>query len=98
MKKKQLEDFYSGDAAWANNVEAARQQYWSGAEPALQQALLRAVGDDLSLAIMIYARLENGCLEWLDTPVPALGGRKPANCLGSEPLLRRLREALMRMD
>jgi hypothetical protein len=92
----QLEDFYSGDPAWVMNVDIARQQYWT--DSPLQQDLLRRVHDDIGLAIMIYAKVGNGCLEWLNTAVPALSGRKPINCLGAEHLVRRLREALMRMD
>jgi hypothetical protein len=93
---KQLEDYYSGDAAWAVNVEIARQQYWANSE--LQKTLLTRVNNDISLAIMIYAKVGDGCLEWLDTRVPALSGRKPINCLSSRNLVLRLREALMRMD
>lgn len=74
----------------------ARRQYWT--DSPLQQVLLEKVNNDLSLAIMIFAKVGEGCLAWLHMHVPALSGRKPINCLGSEKLVRRLREALMRMD
>lgn len=93
-RRTHLEDFYSGDDAWAATVAIARAQ-WGDSD--VHGELLRRV-EDVSLAMVIFARMGEGCLEWLDTPVPALSGRKPINCLASEPLVRRLREAVMRMD
>lgn len=93
--QKQLEDYYSGDEAWAANVTAAT-QYWTNSP--LQRTLVARVNNDLELAIMIYGKIGDDCLEWLEMRVPALGGRKPINCLKSPRFVRRLREALMRID
>jgi hypothetical protein len=93
---KQLEDYYSGDEAWYRSVEIAKAQYW--VDSPLQLELLKKVENDLPLASMIFAKVGEGCLEWLEMRVPALGGRKPQNCLQLKEHVLRLREALMRMD
>lgn len=98
MRRKQLEDFYGGsegDAAWCELVALA-QTTWVDSPP--QPALLERLKGDQELAAMIYARLGEHSLEWLETRVPALSGRKPINCLGRKDLMLRLRVALMRMD
>jgi hypothetical protein len=98
MKVKQLEDYYggaSGDAAWHEHVDLARES-WVGSP--LQTTLLRKVKGDLELASVIYAKVGDRSLEWLEMKVPALHGRKPISCLDSRNLVLRLREALMRMD
>lgn len=92
---KQLEDYYDGDESWLENVALAK-QYWVGSN--LQNRLLRRVNGDLDLATMIYAKIGDDCLEWLETRVPALSGRKPINCLANPRHILRLREALMRID
>lgn len=94
--RKQLEDYYPGDEVWRDSAQIARQQYWT--DSPLQREILRQVNGDSDLAGMIYAKVGDGCLEWLHMRVPALAGRKPINCFVSEAHLRRLREALMRMD
>jgi hypothetical protein len=96
MTVKQLEDYYAGDETWNSNVAIAKSQYW--VDSPLQQELLQRVQNDLPLAAMIFAKVGEGCLEWLDMKVPALGGRKPVNCMQTKEHLLRLREALMRMD
>jgi hypothetical protein len=96
MTVKQLEDYYSGDETWSNNVAIAKSQYW--VDSPLQQELLQKVQNDLPLAAMIFAKVGEGCLEWLNMKVPALGGRKPLNCMQTKEHLLRLREALIRMD
>lgn len=95
MTTKQLEDYYDGDDSWLENVAWAR-QYWTGS--ALQNELLVKVNHDLDLATMIYAKIGDDCLEWLETRVPALSSRKPINCLATPQHVRRLRVALMRID
>jgi hypothetical protein len=96
MKRLQLEDVYSGDDVWLDNARVAQDHYWTSSE--LQRELLRRVQDDLPLAAMIFAKVGEGCLEWLEMRVPALGGRRPVDCLRSKEHVLRLREALMRMD
>jgi uncharacterized protein (DUF2384 family) len=95
MKIKQLEDYYDGDESWLENVAWAR-QYWTGSD--LQNQLLAKVNNDVDLAVMIYAKIGDDCLEWLETRIPALSSRKPINCLATPKHMRRLREALMRID
>jgi hypothetical protein len=98
MRRKQLEDYYGGaegDAAWREHVELAADTWVASA---LQQTLLRRLNGDLGLASVIYAKLGEYSLEWLEARVPALSGRKPINCLGARNLIVRLRMALMRMD
>jgi hypothetical protein len=95
---KQLEDYYCGDygdAAWRANVEWAR-TFWVGSE--LQKTLLCKLHDDVELAAVVYAKVGEGCLEWLETRVPGLGRRKPISCLHSKNLILRLRVELMRID
>jgi hypothetical protein len=98
MKRRQLEDYYGGadgDEAWHEHVELARTT-WIGSP--CQEALLRKLNGQLDLAFVIHAKLGEHSLEWLESRVPALSGRKPINCLGTKNLVLRLREALMRMD
>jgi hypothetical protein len=98
MKRKQLEDFYGGsegDAAWREHVALA-EDTWVDSPP--QLALLEKLKGDKDLASVIYAKLGEDSLAWLETRVPALSGRKPISCLGTKNLVLRLRESLMRMD
>jgi hypothetical protein len=92
---KQLEAYYSGNAAWRQNVKLALQN-WRGTNQ--EKALLERLHGDQELAAVVAEKVGEGCLQWLDERVPALGGRKPISCLGSDNLILRLREALMRMD
>jgi hypothetical protein len=96
MKRQQLEEFYLGDAAWEDSARIAMTQYWT--DSPFQRQLLKTVGGDLNLAAMIYAKVGDGCLQWLDTPIPALSRRTPRSCLAETKLIIRLKTALMRMD
>lgn len=98
MRRRQLEDFYGGsegDEAWREHVVLA-QTTW--VDSPFQLALLEKLKGDRELASVIYAKLGEHSLEWLETKVPALSGRKPINCLGTKNHVLRLRESLMRMD
>jgi uncharacterized protein (DUF2384 family) len=58
--------------------------------------LLALIGDN-GLVKAIYFHLGNTAISWLDKPVPALGHKKPRECLQSRDGIALLKETLMRM-
>jgi hypothetical protein len=62
----------------------------------LPDELLRMVNNDAQLAGLIYYHLSDDWKAWMDSLIPALGGRKPKNCLKSKAGIKRLKSVLMR--
>jgi uncharacterized protein (DUF2384 family) len=91
----ELENFYAGDIAWFALVELIREDYWQ--ETQIQKDLLKKVENKIDLAIVIYGRVKNDCLDWVDRKIPALENLRPVDCLNNEFRTLRLRECLMRM-
>ena len=60
------------------------------------RAELIALTNDEALAEAIFHAIGPTALEWLELQVPALGGRKPTNCLRSKQGRRALRRVLAR--
>jgi hypothetical protein len=92
---KGLEHYYAGDETWEAFVALAMPDW---GDTGLQRTLLERMGGHLDLAAVIYARFGSGSLAWIDTRVPALHGLTPVACVGTQKRVRRLREALLRMD
>lgn len=58
---------------------------------------LFSIVGDRNLANVIYFHLGNSAINWLDSPVPALGNKKPKDFLTSEAGLDSLKDMLMKM-
>ncbi len=97
MKENGLEQYYGkdGDHDWANVVKSSA-LFWT--DSPLQQELVHLLSGRKDLAIVINDRIgEKYAASWLKKKIPALDNLRPLDCLGSDQLLRRLKEALMRM-
>lgn len=94
--KEGLENYYgnNGDRAWANIVEISK-TYWTNSD--YQIKLLNKLEGHKDIAIVIYDRMGDSSLEWIEKKVPGLNNITPLECLKSPVLLLRLKEALMRM-
>jgi hypothetical protein len=89
-----LEDYYSGDRAWAEYVNTFSDRW---PDCPFKEELMAALGGDLGLAKTIYWHLEENAVGWLDARIPALGGKTPRACLRTEKGRRRLKEMIMRL-
>lgn len=93
-KEKGLELYYSGDKDWDEMVQMAKEDFWIDSD--YQGKLLNTLKNHLDIAMVIYARLGNGSLNWVNQKIPALDNLTPLECLESSDLIKRLKEGLMR--
>lgn len=91
-----LEEYYdkSGKSGWKNMVELANKK-WTCSP--YQQKLLNELENHVDIAKVIYARLGKSSLEWINQSIPALENLSPRECISHPQLIKRLKEALMRM-
>ncbi|KHK62354.1 MULTISPECIES: antitoxin Xre/MbcA/ParS toxin-binding domain-containing protein [Pseudomonas] len=89
-----LEDEYVGDAGWQSFVQVYEEDYLNDDA----RALAKAMDDHLDMAVVLCGKMgRERALQWLERSVPALGDKRPADCLKSPKLIKRLRMALMSM-
>jgi hypothetical protein len=91
---EQLEDDYPGDADWQDFVDLYNKVYLDDDA----RTLAKALDGNLDMAVVLNGKrgLEEG-LWWIEQKVPALGNKRPADCLKNPKLIKRLRMALMSM-
>ncbi|WMJ72295.1 hypothetical protein RCC89_03825 [Cytophagaceae bacterium ABcell3] len=91
-----IEQYYGleGDRDWENVIKTSM-SVWK--ESDYQKELVDKLKGRKDLAIVIYDRLGEHSLDWLEKKVPGLEYLTPLECLKSQKLLQRLKEALMRM-
>lgn len=89
-----LDTQYPGDRAWDSFVQAIDSEWESCS---VQKELLSAFEGDLGLASAVHWHLRENALNWLDTPVPALQGAMPRDCLKTIQGVQALKTLLMRM-
>jgi hypothetical protein len=89
-----LEDEYTGDADWQDFVDLYNKVYLDDNA----RTLAKSLDGNLDMAVVLYGKrgLEEG-LWWIEQKVPALGNKRPADCLKTPKLIKRLRMALMSM-
>ncbi|RON08074.1 hypothetical protein BK659_16055 [Pseudomonas brassicacearum] len=89
-----LEDEYTGDADWQDFVDLYNKVYLDDDA----RTLAKALDGNLDMAVVLNGKrgLEEG-LWWIEQKVPALGNKRPADCLKNPKLIKRLRMALMSM-
>lgn len=78
---------------WENYVDAMPDV--DASDPVVRK-LLALIGDKEFVKV-IYFHLGNTAISWLDKPVPALGHKKPRECLQNQDGIVLLKETLMRM-
>src|SRR3546814_18574999 len=73
-----LEDEYVGDADWQSFVRLYEEDYLDDNA----RTLAKAMDDNLDMAVVLYGKrgLKEG-FWWLEQTVPALGNKRPADCL-----------------
>ncbi len=93
-----LEQYFdsSGSQAWDNLVNWATETYWTNSVS--QRLLVKTLKNHSEIAKVIYARLGEDSLNWIQKKVPALDNLTPLACLETPELIKRLKEALCRMD
>ena len=89
----ELEDFYSGDAAWRKFARLFEGQL---ARYPFAEELKRLLGGDEELANVVAGAVGDSALRWVTQDIPALSGLSPVECVASATLLNRLREMLLR--
>jgi len=91
---EQLEDEYPGDSDWNVLVRLYEEDYLDDNARTLEKAM----DGNLDMAVILYGKrgLKEG-LWWIEQKVPALGNKRPADCLKNPKLIKRLRMALMSM-
>lgn len=88
-----LANYYAGDAAW-EDFAAVWAEHWQECD--FKDALLKATHSDQLLAQTIYGVVGKNALEWIESPVPALGNKTPASRLKSKRGVLAVRECLLR--
>lgn len=81
--------------AWNNMVYWA-ESYWT--ETADQKLLEENLDNKSDIAKVIFAKLGDGGLDWIDRKIPALDNLSPKDCLNTSNGIKRLKEGLLRMD
>ena len=95
MKKGiKLEHYFSGDKNWQDFVEIVKPNF--KANEKYKEELLSSLDYQLDIAIVVYFRFGDDSLAWIHRKVPALD-KTPVDCLRSPELIKRLKEALLRM-
>ncbi|WLG84837.1 hypothetical protein PSH97_27825 [Pseudomonas cucumis] len=91
---EQLEDEYPGDSDWHSFVQLYEEDYIDDDA----RTLAKALDGNLDMAVVLNGKrgLDEG-LWWIEQKVPALGNKRPADCLKNPKLIKRLRMALMSM-
>ncbi len=90
----ELDRHYSGDKAWKDFLQVAHAE-WETCN--VQEEHLAALSGDQELASEVNWRLQASAISWLDTPVPALQGTRPKDCITTARGVLALREILLRM-
>src|SRR5512145_3220257 len=97
QRTKHLEDYYLGDDAFRQYVDACREHLgaqwdkWPG-----RTHLCEACEGDASIALAVYCLAAEDSLAWMDSRPNVLDGLSPRQCLCSDAGRARLREALLR--
>lgn len=93
-----LEQYFdsSGSKGWNDLVDLATETSWTNSES--QKLLEQKLDNHTDIAKVLYARLGEESLDWVYQKVPALDGLSPLACLETPKLIKRLKEALCRMD
>lgn len=93
-----LEQYFdsNGNQAWDTLVNLATETYWTNSES--QKLLEQTLKNQTDIAKVVYARFGEASLEWVHRKVPALDNLSPLACLETPELIKRLKEALSRMD
>ncbi|WP_343565690.1 hypothetical protein [Sphingobacterium sp.] len=81
--------------AWDNMVYWA-ESYWT--ESVDQKLLEENLDNKSDIAKVIFAKLREGGLDWIDRKIPALDNLSPKECLNTSDGIKRLKEGLLRMD
>lgn len=105
MKKQinedaKLEQYYAGDDIWykfARTCKEEVERMKTDEDPQRIASLKEKLKNDEYLTYVIYYHLDSDSLDWVERQVPALNHLTPLECLESESLTLRLREALLRM-
>lgn len=94
----QLEQYFdsSGRPGWNNLVNWSTENYWTNSDS--QKLLEQTLNNHTDIAKVVYARFGEASLEWVHRKVPALDNLSPLSCLETPELIKRLKEALSRMD
>jgi hypothetical protein len=94
----QLEQYFDSSAnqGWQVLVTWSTETYWTNSES--QKLLEQTLRSHTDIAKVIYARFGEASLEWVHRKVPALDNLSPLGCLETPELIKRLKEALLRMD
>lgn len=79
---------------WENFVNIC-EEYWH--DTPLQLKLLQLLENNKDIAIVVNYHLTDSAIDWLYRKVPALGNLMPIECLKSEALKIKLKEALWQM-
>ena len=93
-----LDQYFDSDGseAWDTLVNLATKTYWTNSES--QKLLEQTLNNHTDIAKVVYARFEEESLKWIHRKVPALDHLSPLACLETPELIKRLKEALCRMD
>lgn len=93
-----LEQYFdsNGSKAWDTLVNLATETYWTDSES--QKLLEQSLKNHTDIAKVVYARFGEASLKWVHRKVPALDNLSPLACLETPELIKRLKEALSRMD
>lgn len=86
-----LEKYYPGDDPWKKFVEIHKN------DEEVPQKLVSNLNGHVDLAFVIFTKMGDQSLVWINTQLPALDGITPKNCLHQFSLIKRLKTMLMRM-
>ncbi|WP_289063028.1 hypothetical protein [uncultured Zobellia sp.] len=90
----QLEQYYKGEENWLNFVDLYN-EFWN--ENNNQIELLKALNNNLTIAKVIYGKMGNSSLKWINEKIPALDNLSPIECTKNPELIKRLKVCLKRM-
>ena len=93
-----LEQYFDSSASqgWQALVTWSTENYWTNSDS--QKLLEQTLNNHTYIAKVIYARFGEASLEWVHSKVPTLDNLSPLSCLETPELIKRLKEALSRMD
>ncbi|QIH33856.1 DUF2384 domain-containing protein [Sphingobacterium sp. DR205] len=97
-KMNRLEQYFDSSASrgWDTLVKLATETSWTYSES--QKLLEQKLNNHTDIAKVLYALLGEESLDWVYRRVPALDGLSPIECLETPETIKRLKEALCRMD
>lgn len=90
----ELEKFYLGDEAWRSFALICSDDW---GKCVFKTELLENLDGREEEAMVIYYRLLDDAIVWLNTKIPALENLTPLECVKNDQLRKRLREVLLRM-